>query len=183
MPASRSVVSVLLRELGEFSLHPQGRPAGGRLRRPSSAGRPHATIPGMTRTTSSGASRHRRMRWPYLIIGLGGLLYAAGVVLVDRRVPVGLAGGGVVLVLLGLGLLGPPTSFTWSRRTAVISLIAFAILGAGLIVAGGASLAGLLGPTEPGGFRTNDFAAVAICLGAVALVFAYASYRSILRMR
>ena len=38
MPASRSVVSVLLRELGDFSLHSQGRPAGGRLRRPSSAG-------------------------------------------------------------------------------------------------------------------------------------------------
>jgi hypothetical protein len=37
MPASRSVLSVLLRELGDFSLHPQGRPAGGRLRRPSSA--------------------------------------------------------------------------------------------------------------------------------------------------
>jgi hypothetical protein len=31
MPASRSVVSVLLRELGDFSSHPQGRPAGGRL--------------------------------------------------------------------------------------------------------------------------------------------------------
>jgi hypothetical protein len=28
MPASRSVVSVLLRELGDFSLHPQGRPCG-----------------------------------------------------------------------------------------------------------------------------------------------------------
>jgi hypothetical protein len=37
MPASRSAVSVLLRKLGDFSLHPQGRPAGGRLRRPSSA--------------------------------------------------------------------------------------------------------------------------------------------------
>jgi hypothetical protein len=39
MPASRSVVSVLLRELGDVSLHPQGRPAGGRLRLPSSAAR------------------------------------------------------------------------------------------------------------------------------------------------
>jgi hypothetical protein len=29
MPASRSVVSVLLRELGDFSLHPQGRPCAG----------------------------------------------------------------------------------------------------------------------------------------------------------
>jgi hypothetical protein len=91
--------------------------------------------------------------------------------------------GGVVLVLLGLGFLGPPTSFTWSRRKAVISLIAFAFLGGGLIAAGGASLAGLLGPTEPGGVRTNDFAAVTICFGAVALAFSSASYRSILRMR
>jgi hypothetical protein len=135
-------------------------------------GRAHATIPGMT-----------RIRWPYLIVGLGGLLYAAGVVLVDHRVPVGLAGGGVVLVLLGLGLLGPPTSLTWSRRTAVISLVVFTVLGTGLIAAGGTSLAGLLGSTEPGGFRTNDFAAATICFGAVALAFAYASYRSMLRMR
>jgi hypothetical protein len=43
MPASRSVVSMLLRELGDFSLHPQGRPAGGRLRRPSSASRTHTS--------------------------------------------------------------------------------------------------------------------------------------------
>jgi hypothetical protein len=28
MPASRSVVAVPLRELGDFSLHPQGRPCG-----------------------------------------------------------------------------------------------------------------------------------------------------------
>jgi hypothetical protein len=33
MPASRSVMSVLLRALGDFSLHPQGRPCG----RPPSA--------------------------------------------------------------------------------------------------------------------------------------------------
>ena len=72
---------------------------------------------------------------------------------------------------------------TWSRRTAVISLVVFAVLGTGLIAAGGASLAGLLGATEPGGFRTNDFAAVTICFGAVALAVAYASYRAILRMR
>jgi hypothetical protein len=38
MPAFRAVVSVLLRALGDFSLHPQGQPADGRLRRPSSAG-------------------------------------------------------------------------------------------------------------------------------------------------
>ena len=36
MPASRSVVSVLVRELGDFSLHPQGRPCG----RPPAALRP-----------------------------------------------------------------------------------------------------------------------------------------------
>jgi hypothetical protein len=34
MPASRAVVSVLLRALGDVSLHPQGRPEGG-LRPPS----------------------------------------------------------------------------------------------------------------------------------------------------
>jgi hypothetical protein len=39
MLAFRTVVSVLLRALGDFSLHPQAGPAGGRLRRPSSAGR------------------------------------------------------------------------------------------------------------------------------------------------
>jgi hypothetical protein len=38
MPAFRSVVSALLRELGDFSLHPQGRPCG----RPS--GRPPARL-------------------------------------------------------------------------------------------------------------------------------------------
>jgi hypothetical protein len=36
MPAFRFVVSVLLRELGDFSLHLKAGPAGGRLRRPSS---------------------------------------------------------------------------------------------------------------------------------------------------
>jgi hypothetical protein len=38
MPASRSVVSVLVRALGDFSLHPQGRPCG----RPPAALRPAA---------------------------------------------------------------------------------------------------------------------------------------------
>jgi hypothetical protein len=38
MLAFRSVMSVLLRALGDFSLHPQGWPAGGRLRQPSSTG-------------------------------------------------------------------------------------------------------------------------------------------------
>ena len=41
MLAFRSVVSVLLRALGDFSLHLKAGPAGGRLRRPSSAGRPY----------------------------------------------------------------------------------------------------------------------------------------------
>lgn len=50
-------------------------------------------------------------------------------------------------------------------------------MGTGLVAAGLASLAGV-GPTEPGGFRTNDFAAVTICFGALALVFAYACHRS-----
>ena len=36
MPAFRSVVSVLLRSLGDSSLHPQGRPCG----RPEAARRP-----------------------------------------------------------------------------------------------------------------------------------------------
>jgi ZIP family zinc transporter len=44
MLAFRSVVSVLLRALGDFSLHPQGRPAGGRLRRPSSAANPDLRV-------------------------------------------------------------------------------------------------------------------------------------------
>jgi hypothetical protein len=38
MPASRSVVSMLLRELGDFLYTLKAGPAGGRLRRPSSAG-------------------------------------------------------------------------------------------------------------------------------------------------
>jgi hypothetical protein len=40
MPAFRSVVSVLLRELGDFLYTLKAGPAGGRLRRPSSAGEP-----------------------------------------------------------------------------------------------------------------------------------------------
>lgn len=93
----------------------------------------------------------------------------------------GVIGGGVVLVILGLGLVQRPTNLTWTRRKALASLVAFAALGVGLIAAGVASLVGLLGSTKPGGFRTNDFAALAICFGAVALVFAYASYRSMNR--
>jgi hypothetical protein len=40
MPASRSVVSVLLRAWETFLYTLKAGPAGGRLRRPSSAGRP-----------------------------------------------------------------------------------------------------------------------------------------------
>jgi hypothetical protein len=39
MPASRSVVSMLLRELGDLLYTLKAGPAGGRLRRPSSAGK------------------------------------------------------------------------------------------------------------------------------------------------
>ena len=51
MPASRSVVSVLLRELGDFSLHPQGRPCG----RPPAALRPgsDATVAGVPASPST----------------------------------------------------------------------------------------------------------------------------------
>jgi hypothetical protein len=35
--------------------------------------------PGMTRSTPGGARRRPRVRWPFLIIGLGGLLYSLGV--------------------------------------------------------------------------------------------------------
>jgi hypothetical protein len=41
MPAFRSVVVVLLRELGDYSLHPQGRPCG----RPPAALRPGSHTP------------------------------------------------------------------------------------------------------------------------------------------
>ena len=61
-------------------------------------------------------------------------------------------------------------------------MVASSVVGIGLIAVGLASLAGLLGPTEPGGFGTNDFAAVTICFGALALVFAHASYRSMQRI-
>ena len=61
MPAFRSVVSVLLRELGDFSLHPQGRPCGrplrGRPRPPTQLpDRPHRQAPG--RTASPAARAH-----------------------------------------------------------------------------------------------------------------------------
>jgi hypothetical protein len=51
MPAFRSVVSVLLRALGDFSLHPQGRPCG---RPPAAAvlGRQHTYRAGPPHTLS-----------------------------------------------------------------------------------------------------------------------------------
>jgi hypothetical protein len=48
MPASSSVISVLLRALGDFSLHPQGRPCG----RP-----PAAAVLGRQPTTTGGPTR------------------------------------------------------------------------------------------------------------------------------
>jgi hypothetical protein len=44
MPAFRSVVSVLLRALGGFSLHPQGRPCG-RPPQAAALGRQHHGAP------------------------------------------------------------------------------------------------------------------------------------------
>ena len=57
MLASRSVVSRLLRGLGDFSLHPQGRPAGGRLRRPSSRRQRHDGHRGTGLTRTTGGAR------------------------------------------------------------------------------------------------------------------------------
>jgi hypothetical protein len=136
---------------------------------------------GMKPSPPNRASRRQGVRWGLLVLGVGGLLYGAGAALLGHYLPVGVIGGGVVLVVLGLGLVQRPPNLTWTRRKALAALVAFAVLGIGLIGAGVASLAGLLGPTQPGGFRTNDFAALAICFGAVALVFAYASYRSMNR--
>jgi hypothetical protein len=63
MLASRSVVSRLLRGLGDFSLHPQGRPAGGRLRRPSSRRQRHDSHRGPGLTLTQGANpRHAGRR-------------------------------------------------------------------------------------------------------------------------
>ena len=84
-------------------------------------------------------------------------------------------------VIPALGVVEPPARITRTRGTARVSTVAFAVLGAGLIMAGMASLARLLGPATPGGFRDNDLAAVATCFGVLALVFAYASYRSMRR--
>jgi hypothetical protein len=98
-----------------------------------------------------------------------------------RRAYLAVGLGGLALVVSALGVVAPPARITWTPGTARVSLVAFAVLGAGLVMAGLASLDGLLGPATPGGFRDNDLAAVATCFGVLALVFAYASYRSMRR--
>jgi hypothetical protein len=107
---------------------------------------------GMMRSSPNPASGRRRVRWALLVLGVGGLLYGAGSALLRGYLPVGVIGGGVVLLILGFGLVQRPASVTWTRLKALASLLAFAALGVGLIAAGVASLAGLFGPTEPGGF-------------------------------
>jgi hypothetical protein len=68
MPASRSVVSVLLRELGDFSLHPQGRPCG----RPPAALRPGND----TTVTGAPASPSSKAVGSYQVSGTSLQLYA-----------------------------------------------------------------------------------------------------------
>jgi hypothetical protein len=72
-PAFRSAVSVLLRALGDFSLHPQGRPAGGRLRRPSSAGSTTAEYPQTARTVQLSACPAQHALRPALGLSFTGL--------------------------------------------------------------------------------------------------------------
>jgi len=52
MPASRSVVSVLSRALGDVSLHPQGRPCG-----PPPARQPHDGHRGTGLTLTTGGAK------------------------------------------------------------------------------------------------------------------------------
>ena len=59
MPASRSVVSVLLRELGDFSSHPQGRPCGPATARRPPGDRPHRHPLGSVASTASPPSTRR----------------------------------------------------------------------------------------------------------------------------
>jgi hypothetical protein len=68
MPASRSVASVLLRELGDFSLHPQGRPCG----RPPAALRPgnDTTVTGAPASPSREQMREAREELPVMRVGL-----------------------------------------------------------------------------------------------------------------
>jgi hypothetical protein len=72
MPAFRSVVSVLVRELGDFSLHPQGRPCG---RPPAAAvlGR-QPTATGAGRLNASALRRSARRATEYPVDNDAGLL-------------------------------------------------------------------------------------------------------------
>jgi hypothetical protein len=60
MPASRSVVSMLLTELGDFLYTLKAGPAGGRLRRPSSRRQRHHGHRVPASPSTSGATRPRR---------------------------------------------------------------------------------------------------------------------------
>jgi hypothetical protein len=55
MPAPRSVVSMQLRELGDFSPHPQGRPCGPATTPRSPGNRPHPLL-GIERTSPAGGA-------------------------------------------------------------------------------------------------------------------------------
>jgi hypothetical protein len=72
MLASRSVVSVLLRGLGDFLYTLKAGPAGGRLRRPSSAG--NSTATGAGRLNASALRRSARRATEYLVDNGAGLL-------------------------------------------------------------------------------------------------------------
>ena len=79
-PASRSVVSMLLRELGDFSLHPQGRPCG----RPPARQRHDAhrgtglthTAPQYSHSMAIPALTHRSFWTRLVVFGVNVLLYA-----------------------------------------------------------------------------------------------------------
>jgi hypothetical protein len=73
--------------------------------------------------------RRPGIRWAYLAVGLGGLVYGAGSALAGRRVPVAVVACGLALVVLALGVVAPPARITWTRGTARVSLVAFAVLG------------------------------------------------------
>jgi hypothetical protein len=72
MLASRSVVSVLLRGLGDFLYTLKAGPAGGRLRRPSSTGNP--TAAGAGRLNASALRRSARRATEYPVDNDAGLL-------------------------------------------------------------------------------------------------------------
>jgi hypothetical protein len=58
----------------EFLYELMAGPAGGRLRRPSSAGEPTCDNSRVNRRTSDQPRRDRGIRWAFLTTGLGGLL-------------------------------------------------------------------------------------------------------------